>query len=359
MGSKRKLIIVTQTFPPRVGGMQKVMASLAEGLAQREEFVAPLLVLTDHKAPQNPHYKTRHFPLPKLLRPFAKRLFLSLTASKETLYLCDSWKSVKAIPSSHKNIVIMAHGQEYLRDTPKLYHALKRAKYIIPSSNTTKGLVLKFGVSDDKMKRIYPLYDMKKQEISSQSPSQKRSKLYFITASRLEARKGLLPCLYAFAKLKEHLPPWHWDIIGKGPQMALLQETSERLHLQDNVTFHGFLPNEERDALLRQGDVFLMPSYQEGNSLEGFGISYIEAAQYGVPAIAGKEGGAVEAVLDGKTGWNVDIHDEKQLCAILQEAVMDSQKRKQYGKAAQHYFENTLISPPPLEQVAAILHAIE
>ena len=81
-----------------------------------------------------------------------------------------------------------------------------------------------------------------------------------------------------------------------------------------------------------------MPSYRVKNSIEGFGISYVEAAAYGIPSIAGIEGGVKDAVIDSQTGWCVDPLNPKQLSQTLIEAINNGTKRKKYGIQARKKF---------------------
>ena len=81
-----------------------------------------------------------------------------------------------------------------------------------------------------------------------------------------------------------------------------------------------------------------MPSYKVNNSIEGFGISYVEAAAYGVPSIAGIEGGVKDAVIDAKTGWCVDPLDGLALTDTLKSAINNKKLREKYGNNAQKKF---------------------
>ena len=104
--------------------------------------------------------------------------------------------------------------------------------------------------------------------------------------------------------------------------------------MQDKVTLWGRVEEAQKQALLAKADVFLMPSFQDGKSLEGFGISYAEAARFGVASIAGTAGGAPEAVRDGETGWCVDTLNTAELDAALQQALSDAKLREILGEAA-------------------------
>ena len=75
-----------------------------------------------------------------------------------------------------------------------------------------------------------------------------------------------------------------------------------------------------------------MPSIIHKTSVEGFGISYIEAAKFSVPSISGVDGGVLDAVVNNQTGWNVDTLNEKELENVIFEAINNQNKRDRLGK---------------------------
>jgi glycosyltransferase involved in cell wall biosynthesis len=103
--------IITQNFPPRIGGIQNVMYSLAKNFSNLGFNVH---VMPDHFYSEPQNFKITNFYFPKILRPFTKRIYLSFLKSTDELVFCDTWKSVKSIPQKYKNIVVFAHGQEFL-----------------------------------------------------------------------------------------------------------------------------------------------------------------------------------------------------------------------------------------------------
>ena len=85
--------------------------------------------------------------MPKFLRNFYKKIYIKKVIRKDTLLICDSWKSVFAIPINIKNkIIVLAHGQEYLdpRKIDKINLALSRASILISNSSFTKNLAKMF-----------------------------------------------------------------------------------------------------------------------------------------------------------------------------------------------------------------------
>jgi len=108
---KQPVLIITQTFPPRRGGMEMVMAGLARRFGEQGHEVQ---ILTEHQAPSSQYYQSRHAPAPKFLRPWLKRQLAKRYLATNPIIICDSWKSMDAVPGAADNIILLAHGQEYL-----------------------------------------------------------------------------------------------------------------------------------------------------------------------------------------------------------------------------------------------------
>ena len=81
-----------------------------------------------------------------------------------------------------------------------------------------------------------------------------------------------------------------------------------------------------------------MPSIIHNKSVEGFGIAYIEAAQYGIPSIGGKDGGASDAIVHDKTGLICDGNNLEEIYSSIDKMLKDH-KYKEYGKAAKEFSE--------------------
>ena len=79
-----------------------------------------------------------------------------------------------------------------------------------------------------------------------------------------------------------------------------------------------------------------MPSIIHKKSVEGFGIAYVEAAQYGVPAIGGKDGGASDAIEHNKTGLICDGNNLDDIYFFLN-SMIENKKYLEYGKNAKEY----------------------
>jgi len=109
---------------------------------------------------------------------------------------------------------------------------------------------------------------------------------YYITASRLVSYKGVKQVVEAFSKLDRKLL-----VIGDGPNMKIIKKIAT-----SNIEILGHVSNEKLVGFLQQAKAFIF------NSIEDFGITPVEAQACGTPVIALGKGGALETILDGKTG---------------------------------------------------------
>lgn len=121
--------------------------------------------------------------------------------------------------------------------------------------------------------------------------------------SRLVPRKGFDTVIRAVAQLAPHRPRLRLVIASTGRDEDRLKKLAHELSAP--VTFLGRVPHDDLPALYGCADVFSMMCRNRWGGLEqeGFGIVFVEAAACGVPQIAGDSGGAAEAVLDGVTGF--------------------------------------------------------
>lgn len=134
--------------------------------------------------------------------------------------------------------------------------------------------------------------------------------------TRLVEHKRLDLLLHAVAVALPKVPDLRVDVVGGGPDLSALSRTAVELGIGADVTFHGRLPDAERDAVL--GSAWLTSSTSDG---EGWGCSILEAASAGIPCLARHVPGVRDSVLDGRTGWLVGPGED--LAAALVRAVTE------------------------------------
>ena len=154
-----------------------------------------------------------------------------------------------------------------------------------------------------------------------------------VVLGRLVPHKRVELALQAVAVLRHRHPGIVLHVVGHGYWHDELVACAERLGVSDAVRFHGFVPDEVKNALLASAWVNLLPSLKEG-----WGLAIVEAGALGVPSVAFREAsGTTESVLDGRTGYLVD--DLAGLVAATEALLVDPVLRKELGEAAREFAE--------------------
>ena len=110
----------------------------------------------------------------------------------------------------------------------------------------------------------------------------------------------------ALRNLKQIYPDIVYICVGYGEEEENIKKLVKELDLEAQVMFFKDISNDLKNALVSKSNIFVMPSIMHKKSVEGFGIAYVEAAQYGIPSIGGKDGGAADAIDHEKTGFICD-----------------------------------------------------
>jgi phosphatidylinositol alpha-1,6-mannosyltransferase len=140
-----------------------------------------------------------------------------------------------------------------------------------------------------------------------------------VCLGRLVPRKGQDVLIEALALLSAEFPSLHLALIGEGRMQTRLYDRAQRRGVGDRVHLTGALVDSAVQEWLQAADLFASPcrSRWGGMEVEGFGIVFAEAALCGLPVIAGRSGGAPEAVIEGETGMVVDGRSAGQVAAAL------------------------------------------
>jgi phosphatidylinositol alpha-1,6-mannosyltransferase len=156
-----------------------------------------------------------------------------------------------------------------------------------------------------------------------------------VGVSRLVPRKGFDVLVEAGAALAGRYPKLQIAVAGSGRDQRRLERLAT--HHGSPVRFLGRVPEHELPVVQGMGDCFAMLCRERWGGLEqeGFGIVFLEAAACGVAAVAGRSGGSAEAVVDGVTGVVVDDpRDVSAVVAALDRILGDAELRAAAGVAA-------------------------
>jgi len=151
---------------------------------------------------------------------------------------------------------------------------------------------------------------------------------------RLKRYKGVEYALRAVAAARLVRPEITLDICGQGDDRPRLEHVVESLGLAGAVRFRGFVSEEEKRTLLRRAWAVVFPSPKEG-----WGISNVEAAACGTPALASDSPGLRESVRHGVTGYLVPHGDWRGLADRMVALALDAELVERLGRAARQFAE--------------------
>jgi phosphatidylinositol alpha-1,6-mannosyltransferase len=165
------------------------------------------------------------------------------------------------------------------------------------------------------------------------------NKKVIVSVGRLVHRKGQDHLIESMPAILKVHPDAHLLLVGKGPYLEHLAKLVAKNELQDSVSFIGRIQYAELPAYICCGDIFAMPSRSRlmGLEVEGLGIVYLEASACGLPVIAGKSGGAPDAVIDGTTGLVVDGTNNDEIAKAAIALLSDPSKAQQMGAAGRQW----------------------
>ena len=154
-----------------------------------------------------------------------------------------------------------------------------------------------------------------------------------VCVSRLVPRKGQDALIRALPAIRRTVPDVRLLLVGGGPYREALERLAERSSVADAVVFTGAAAAEDLPALLAAGTVFCMPcrTRRLGMDVEGLGIVYLEASATGLPVVAGRSGGAPDAVRDGRTGLVVDGRDTDAIARRVSGLLLDRDRAALMG----------------------------
>jgi phosphatidylinositol alpha-1,6-mannosyltransferase len=164
-------------------------------------------------------------------------------------------------------------------------------------------------------------------------------KKVIVSVGRLVHRKGQDFLIQSLPAILEKHPTAHILMVGEGPYRKNLTKMVEKLKLSQAVTFIGRIQYKDLPRYICAGDIFAMPSRSRlaGLEVEGLGIVYLEASSCALPVVAGRSGGAPDAVDEGVTGFSVDGTSTVEISSAIIKLLDDPAKAKEMGAAGRSW----------------------
>jgi glycosyltransferase involved in cell wall biosynthesis len=199
-------------------------------------------------------------------------------------------------------------------------------------SESTRDDLVRRGVPSERVVVIHPGVDSTWYRPDPGTPRAERPT--FLYLGRLKRYKGVEFAIRAIAAARQSRADITLDICGQGDDRPRLERLAAELGLGDAVRFLGFVSEDEKRRLLRRAWAVVFPSPKEG-----WGITNVEAAACGTPALASDSDGLRESVRDGATGYLVPHGDSAALAHRILALANDPGLMERLGRAARSFAE--------------------
>ena len=341
-------LVVTRSFPPELGGMQNLMWGLTNSIAKYNLTKVFADYQENHKEiDDSVSFSIERIGGAKLIRKYRKAFLVNEFINKNKKIECiiaDHWKSLELIKSNKKKICLI-HSKEInhskgSRSNKRVLNILNNVDHVVANSEFTKNLAIENGVNSNKIivinPGIYPVKSIDSKILDEAEKLLKDKNPRLITVSRFDKRKNHEKVIMALRNLREIYPNIIYTCIGLGEEEDNIKKLVKELSLEKEVLFFKDISQDLKNALIAKSNLFVMPSIIYKKSVEGFGIAYVEAAQYGVPSIGGKDGGASDAIKDKETGIICDGNDLDEIYSSI-DLVLKNNSYKELGEKAKDY----------------------
>ncbi|MCK9360717.1 glycosyltransferase family 4 protein [Patescibacteria group bacterium] len=338
MTNRKRIALITLDYPPEKGGVARYLGNLV----QASHGLMDVFVNETHRAGGPGHIEPAHlvqtpwphwWPMVSFMRELRMREYGSVLVSQALPCGTAAWlaKLSGGLPYS-----VLMHGLDLrvaLRSKRKswlLRRILRGAKNVIANSVIVADEIRDF---DRKIKPIIMTPGVEPLPFPERDPARRSLGIHdgtfqVLCVTRLVPRKGIDRLLEAMQLLPADV---RLTIIGDGQDRERLLKLAEPLG--ERVSFLHELDDESRNAWYAASDAFALPVRDEGNDVEGFGIVFLEAALAGLPSVAGKSGGAVEAVIHEETGLHVEPNNSQEIAGAIQRLRADEALRRRLGEA--------------------------
>jgi phosphatidyl-myo-inositol dimannoside synthase len=361
-----KILFCPHNYPPTPGGVSTFSYGIVESLRQKGYEV--IVIYDSSQVPKSKRKLGVNYLfnvdvryVKKLIKTF--QILWACGFYKPDIIFCTEWKTsgIGALLANKLFKVkyfVQVHGTEILkiRRMTLAYYLSKlvfrNTQGIVPNSRYTANL-LSFLSCDEKKIHIFNPGIFPVEVTKPNTLPISDDKVVFFTAARLINRKGIDLCIEALAEVSNQ--NWLYYIAGDGPSKKALMEIVKTKHLGNQIKFLGMIDQAEIHNYMAACDVFLATSRSMADSLESFGIVYLEANMQGKPVIAASVGGVPDAVVDGVTGYLIAENNKDQLIDRINILMSDKQLRTHLGKQGKERVVNHFLWHNHIDRLIKIL----
>ena len=373
-------LLLSLSFPPRVGGREAYLHSIFSRLPSDE-----VVVLTPHEEGDVGYDRQSKM---RIVRIRQERLYWFLHGRRKRLRWFISLAGLclrERVGVVHCGVVLpdgmsgwllkRVLGWPYIVYTyakeiteppsmERLYgdrrRALVEADRVVTISRHTRQELVRLGVDPARIVVVYPGVDADRFRPDLEAGRRVRA-LYdlgerpvLLTVARLVPRKGHDRVLEALPLILQRVPEAVYVIVGSGPDEERLRGLAHAHGVAERVIFAVTVSDEDLPAYYNGADLLVMPNREEGGDVEGFGIVFLEANGCGKPVIGGRSGGAVDAIADGESGYLVDPYSPQAIAEAVMRLLTDPVLARRMGEAGRERAQREFSWEQAARQVEAL-----
>ena len=358
-----KLALITQDFPPSVGGIQ----TYCRELAQRFERSLTAFTVFAPRVPRTARLEQElgvevvRCPGSSDALPLSLGLAFpaAVLRGQVDTVLHAQWQTLpvsvalKRLGLLQGGVFAAAHGRELLLQPlgrhPRLQWAydrvrrymLQAADGVFPVSRYTADRLLGLGVAEARCHVVPNGVDVAHFRPSDATALRQRlgleSSKVLLFAGRLQPNKGVDTVLQALPALLTSCPELVFLVVGTGPDKGRLEALAKELGVMAQVRFLGRVPFDDLPRYYSLADLFVTLSREEPPSVEGFGLVFLEAGACGTAVIGSRSGGIPDAIRDGETGRLIPPGDPEALVRSALPLLQDAGLARHLGEAGRAY----------------------
>jgi phosphatidylinositol alpha-1,6-mannosyltransferase len=344
-----RVLLLTWDFPPGKGGIQIWMHELARRLPDAQVRVLAPAAPGDRAfdAAAGIHVQrlaSAHWSRASWLAELTTRTLATCLTWRPDLIVCGHVITAPAALAARRltgvPYAVFTYGYEIRRKRRRRWIArlLHGARSVIAISQFTREAVLALGVTPERIRILYPGVDADRFSPTTdhRPPTTNHRPPTLLSVSRLaDMYKGHDTTIRALPLVRAKVPGARYVVAGGGPLREYLGRVAQSVGVERDVEFLGEVPDDALVDLYRSADVLAVLSRESASvgGAEGFGIVCLEAAACGVPVVAGRSGGLVDAVQDGVTGILVDPLDLGAAAEAIVVLLGDPDRARRMGAA--------------------------
>jgi glycosyltransferase involved in cell wall biosynthesis len=365
-GKKLRILTLNYEYPPMGGGGGYICKNVMDELAERGQEIT-VVTSAYGDLPREEHGKNLHLyrvpvvlrtkrdvgSLPSLLSYVPSCIVKAQQLMKETRFdVINTHFAIPSGPAGHylsrkfglPNVLTIYGGDIYdptkrlsPHKTPLLRNTVRKmlesADHIISDSSDIESHARRIYGTKNRITVIPPgVRPYRGSEKSRKELNLPENRTLLVTLGRLVVRKNNTELIDIFRDISADYD-CHLLIMGDGPERATLEKRIKSHGLENRVTLTGRV-GDEKFQIMAAADIYVSTAVHEG-----FGLVFLEAMESGLPVVSYNNGGQVDFLVNGTTGFLIQLGDTAKFPAMLKEMIESVEMRQRMSQYNKEYIK--------------------